>query len=376
MFKPDYTTLREKTPFTWHVNMSYYVMAELAGVTLHDLFTNYKASVKLYSKENFDKFNKFFPMHEKIKKLTPSTPPISYGHINMLGVDLAFPDGNGEVNYARSDKSLDEWISILDRPVDFSVTGMVPFYLEYRENMKKAMNIDNVNFGMAYQGPITTAYTLLDLQLYYDIYDEPEKLKVLLGKLIRSIIQFKKFYCQVNNVDYKYTPYLSDDCAALIPADMWEEFVIPYMDIFYSDVNADRRSLHSEGMVYKHLKNLETLGITRFDPSVSPQLDPVIIYNNCQVPFLWRMCSIYHDLLDRELAMDFVFASVRDGASGVFSCITELKEHNKNVVEGFIQACEIVEDMLKKGAGRADVGAMMSSRGKDIFWEKWRTQYI
>jgi hypothetical protein len=157
---------------------------------------------------------------------------------------------------------------------------------------------------------------------------------------------------------------------------MWEDFVIPYMDIFYSDVNADRRSLHSEGMVYKHLKNLETLGITRFDPSVSPQLDPVIIYNNCQVPFLWRMCSIYHDLLDRELAMDFVFASVRDGASGVFSCITELKEHNKNVVEGFIQACEIVEDMLKKGAGRADVGAMMSSRGKDIFWEKWRTQYI
>ena len=48
---------------------------------------------------------------------------------------------------------------------------------------EKAMNIDNV-FGMAYQAPITTAYTLW-IATVLDIYDEPEKLKILLGKLIR-----------------------------------------------------------------------------------------------------------------------------------------------------------------------------------------------
>ncbi len=376
MFKPDYTTLREETQFTWYVNMSYYVMAELAGVTLHDLFTNYKASVKLYSKENFDKFNKQFPMHEKLKKLNPSIPPISYGHINGLGVDLVIPEGNGEVNYARSDKSLDEWISILEKPVDYSKAGMAPFYLEYQDNLKKALNINRVGFSYSFEGPITTAYTLLDLKLYYDIYDEPEKLKLLLEKIAWSITDFKKFYAKANGIDYNQTPYMCDDCAALIPPNMWQEFVVPYMEIIYSDLNTDRRSLHSEDLVDKHLINLETLGITRFDPSVSPRLDPKIIYNNCRVPFLWRMCSIYHHLLDRELAMDFVFASVRDGAFGVFTSIQELKEHNINVVEGFIQACEIVEDMLTKGANRADIGSMMSDRGKDIFWEKWRKEYI
>lgn len=376
MFKPDYSVLRKKSEFVWYVNMSYYAMAELADVTLHDLFTNYKASLKLYSKENFDKFNKHFPMHEKLRKLNPSTPPISYGHINGLGIDLIFPEGNGEVNYKRCDKSLDDWISILDKPIDFSKAGMAPYYLEYQDNMKKAMNVDKVNFSYGYEGPITTAYTMLDLKLYYDLYDDPEKLKIFLEKLSWSITQFKRFHANVNGNDYKNTSYMCDDCATLVSADMWEEFVIPYMDIVYSDVNANRRSLHSEGMIYKHLKNLEKLGITWFDPSVSPKLDPEIIYKNCEVPFIWRMCSIYHSLLDRELAMDFVFAAVRDGASGLFTTARDLEEHNINVVEGFIQACETVQAMFAKGADRSDVGKLVSDRGKDIFWEKWRTQYI
>jgi hypothetical protein len=169
---------------------------------------------------------------------------------------------------------------------------------------------------------------------------------------------------------------MCDDCATLISADMWEEFVIPYMDIVYSDVGSQKRSLHSEGMIYKHLKNLEKLNITWFDPSVSPKLDPEIIYANCEVPFIYRMCSIYHSLLDRELAMDFVFAAVRDGASGLFTSVRDLEEHSINVVEGFIQACETVQDMFTKGADRTDVGKLVSDKGKDIFWDKWRNTYI
>ncbi len=376
MNRPDYTAIKDKSEFVWYVNMSYYTMAELAQVTLHDLFTDYKASLKLYSKENFDRFNKLFPMHEKLRKLNPSTPPISYGHINGLGVELVFPDDNGEVNYKRTDKPYKEWIDLLGKEIDFSKQGLAPYYLEYQDNMSKALGNQKVGFSYGHEGPITTAYTMLDLKLYYDLYDEPELLKEFLRRLSISITDFKKFHCKANGSEYRNTSYMCDDCAALVPADMWDEFVIPYMDVVYSDVGSNRRSLHSEGMIDKHLRNLETLGITWFDPSVSPKLDPKIISLNCRVPFIWRMCEIYHSLLDKQLAMDFVFASVRDGANGLFTTVRELSDHDISVVEGFIEACEIVDKMKKQGADNQDIGKMVSERGKSIFWDKWRNELI
>ncbi|HOD93996.1 MAG TPA: uroporphyrinogen decarboxylase family protein [Clostridia bacterium] len=376
MNKPDYTTLKDKSEFVWYVNMSYYTMAELADVTLNDLFTNYKASLKLYSKENFERFYSRFPMHDKLRKLNPATPPISYGHIDGLGVELVFPEGNGEVNYKRSDRTYAEWIKILCNEIDFSKQGLAPYYLEYKDKMSKAMDNRKIGFSYGYEGPITTAYTMMDLKLYYDLYDEPDLLKEFLRMLSISITQFKKFHCDANGSDYKNTSYMCDDCAALISADMWEDFVIPYMDIVYSDVGASKRSLHSEGMIYKHLKSLETLGITWFDPSVSPKLDPLIISKNCAVPFIWRMCEIYHSLLDKELAMDFVFSAVRDGANGLFTTVRELSDHDIAVVEGFIEACEIVETMKKQGADNHDVGKLVSKRGQAIFWDRWRNEFI
>ena len=120
------------------------------------------------------------------------------------------------------------------------------------------------------------------------------------------------------------------------------------MDIIYSDVGSDKRSLHSEGMDYKHLKHLETLGITWFDPSVSPKLNPSIVTKHCKVPFIWRMCGIYHRLLDKSLAKDFVYASVRDGASGLFTEAAYLDSYSVDVVLGFIEACETVQDLFKE----------------------------
>jgi hypothetical protein len=161
-----------------------------------------------------------------------------------------------------------------------------------------------------------------------------------------------------------------------VPPDMWEDFVIPYLEILYSDVEPGRRSLHCEDMTEKHLKHLDTLGITMYDPSVSPKLNPRIISHGCSVPFMWRMCSIYHRLLDKTLAKDFVYAAVRDGARGVFSEAVHIDKNSVEVVLSFIEACETVERMFEEGATREDIGNLMSDRGKDIFWEKWRKEYI
>ncbi len=46
----------------------------------------------------------------------PSTPSISYGHINALGIELVFPEG-GEVNYERNDMSLTELTQLLRKDI-------------------------------------------------------------------------------------------------------------------------------------------------------------------------------------------------------------------------------------------------------------------
>lgn len=376
MSRVQYESLREKTKFVWYVNSSIYALANVAGVHLHELFTDYKAAVKMYDPKNIDAYLEIYHHNPHIKRPVISTPPVSYGHLNGVGVPLVFPEGNGEVNYERTEYSLDEWIDILSRERDFSKEGMAPYFLEYRSKLMDAFPGKHVGFNYGYEGPLTEAYTMLDLNLYFSLYDQPEKLKIMLEYIAHSVIRFKKFYFQVNRLDYKNSSGMCDDCAALVPPDLWEEFVVPFMDIVYTDVGSNKRSLHSEGLVYKHLKNLETLGITWFDPSVSPKLNPLVITENCKVPFIWRMCSIYHRLLDHSLAKDFVYAAVRDGASGVFSEAVYLDKQSVDVVLGFIEACETVEYMFREGATRDDIGKLISTRGKEVFWDKWQKDYI
>lgn len=376
MNKVHYENMRENTKFVWYVNSSLYALAKLADIHLHELFTDYKAAIKMYDPKNIDAYLETYHYNPHIKRPGIATPPVSYGHLNGVGVPLVFPAGDGEVNYERTDYSLDQWIENLSRERDFSKEGMAPYFLEYREKLMEAFPGKHVGFNYGYEGPLTEAYTMLDLNLYYSLYDEPEKLKTMLEKIAYSVIRFKRFYFQVNGIDYQYASSMCDDCATLVPPELWEEFVIPFMDILYSDVGSAKRNLHSEGMIYKHLKHLETLGITRFDPSVSPKLNPLVITQNCKVPFIWRMCGIYHRLLDKSLAKDFVYAAVRDGASGVFSEAAYLDTHSVDVVIGFIEACETVQKMFEEGATREDIGKLVSKRGNDIFWDKWQKEYI
>jgi hypothetical protein len=368
--------VKEKEKFLWYVNSSVSTLAKLAEVSLYEFNTDYKAAVKMYDPKNVNAYLEIFGNNPRIRRPGISTPPVSYGHLNGVGVPLVFPEGDGEVNYERSAFSINEWIEILSRERDFSKEGKIPFFLEYREKLMEAFPGKNVGFGMTYEGPVTEAYTMLDLDLYYSLYDEPEKLKIMLEKIAYSVIRYKKFYAKVIGIEYKNLTGICDDCAALVPPDMWEDFVIPYLEILYSDVEPGRRSLHCEDMTEKHLKHLDTLGITMYDPSVSPKLNPRIISHGCSVPFMWRMCSIYHRLLDKTLAKDFVYAAVRDGARGVFSEAVHIDKNSVEVVLSFIEACETVERMFEEGATREDIGNLMSDRGKDIFWEKWRKEYI
>jgi hypothetical protein len=305
-----------------------------------------------------------------------STPSVSYGHINFLGIDLVFPEGQGEVNYKHDKKSLQEWIDILNEKTNFSeMTPEGRFFLEYRDKLAEAYPGRHVNWGMGYEGPLTTAYELRDIDFFYDIYDRPEKTKEFLEAVTKNTVEYIKFNRRVNGLPEfsRDGGAMCDDIASNIPPDKFREFVLPYWEIYYADTSAGKRHLHSEDHTYRTMKYLEEARITFFDPSISHKLNPILIRDNCRVPFGWRMGSFHFKDLSVTDVKDWVYKAVEDGAGKVFTHITKMMLDNEHVekIKAFHEAAVNAKEMFDKGASREEIGKIVTPEGRKKFWDRW-----
>ena len=302
------------------------------------------------------------------------TPPISYGHINTLGAELIFPD-EGEVNHSTLCDTLEEGIEILRKPVEFEWVGMLPFYLDYQRKLQEAFPDENVRFFFKAEGPLTTAYSLRRDGFFYDFYDNPELTKKFLKLITESIIQFNYF---LNRLSGKpevnpETGGLADDCAAMLGPELWPEFVLPYLEQYYRGITTGMRSAHIEDLSPEHLPFLEKLQLVSYDPSVSAKINPAIIRERTRVPFQWRLLDFCLPDMTSQEAADFVYQAVADGASGVFTYVSNGMCSGEAVekVYSFIRACKNVEKMLSEGVPRREIGKLVSDGGKKKFWVEW-----
>lgn len=375
MYKPDYTTARKDIGFRWYVNATYYTLLDIANLTLRDFNTNPDAGIELFRGEHRQAIKDIFGEEVGIPAI--STPSISYGHINGLGVELIFPDGNGEANYAHNKNSLDGYIEILKskRGIDFSKEGMAPFYIKYKERLGKAYPHEKVEFKYGYEGPITTAYELLDSNVFYDLYDEPEKFKEFLKYLTESIITFTRFHSEMNGQPKfkEDKAELCDDVAAMISPAMWEEFVLPYWHQYFIGITDGRRRVHCENLSAGHMYLLEKALLSNYDPGISEKLNPEIIYKNTRVPFGWRMGSFHLKNLNLTEIADWVYKAVSDGASCIFTILEKdmIDDTTVKKVQAFIKACETAEKMINEGADAESIGELVSGEGRKKFWVNW-----
>jgi len=379
MHKPDYSTLRQDSKFSWSVSSSYLALLEITGINIKEMFLNPSAGIELYRKGRPLLQERYGP---DVGLPSPISPPISYGHINTLGVELLFPEG-GEVNHGTLCATLQEGIEILRRPVDFANAGMTPFFLEYWRKMKEAFPGENVGFAFKGEGPLTTAYTLRRDEFFYDPYDKPELTKEFLRLVTDSIIQFNRFLRnKIHGVPGEIDPDgtgLADDVASMLGPDLWPEFVMPYLEQYFRGLTTGKRSAHIEDLRPEQLRFLEQLQLTRYDPSVSPKLNPKIIRDKTRVPFLWRLCNFHYPSLTAQETADFVFQATADGASGVFTsvCHGMCDEATAKKVHSFIAACKTVDKMLnKEGASREDIRELVSTAGRKKFWDNWPTKTV
>jgi len=372
MYQADYNTLRQETKFSWNVSASYLALLEITGIKIKEMFLNSEAGIALYKTGRPLIRDMFGP---EILLPAPMTPPISYGHINTLGAELLFPD-DGEVNHGTLCNSIEEGIEILQKPVDFTKTGMFPFYLEYREKMQQAFSAEKVGFAYMGEGPLTTAYLLRRDEFFYDPYDNPALTKEFLKLITDSIIKFDYFILreidglpEVNNE----MAWLADDCAAMFSPDLWPEFVMPYVEQYFNAMTTGKRCMHIEDLRTDQLHFLEKLQLVSYDPSVSPQINPRIISETIRVPFKWRLCNFHYPELSVQEVADFVYQAIADGASGISTSVCHGMCNDESVekVHSFIAACQEVERMFSRGASREEIRKMVSESGRNKFWNNW-----
>jgi hypothetical protein len=344
---------RASFPFTWYASCGMTTYAALAGVRLDRLFLDADAIVQAYTIGE--------PLARalfgaEVQYGDPAWAGISYGHVNCLGSPLRFPY-DSEVAHAPIYDSLAEGIRALQRPVDWANAGMMPFYLDLWEKLKRAFPERGIPFGgFGLEGPITTAWELRGHGFFMDLYDDPQRYLDFLHLVTESIVQYHDFICQVNDLPTfsEAGGSLYDDISSLLGPGLWPRFVLPFHEHFFVAQTSGRRHAHIENLTPNHLRYLDDLGLDSFDPSVSPRLRPVDLRDRCQVPFLWRINAMQIRDFSRDQVRRFVFESVGQGASGVFLVIssTMLQPAEVEKVKVFIDAAKQVEALLAEGRPR------------------------
>ncbi len=369
--RPDYEKAREEREFDWFVAGTQGAMRELAAIPIREFNLAPDACIEAYRRGRPALREMFGP---DVSMPDLCTPAISYGHANALGSSLIFPD-DGEVGHTHPFESLEEAIAALREPVEFASVGMTSFYLEFQREMQRVFPEERVGWGFGYEGPLTTAYEMRGEGFFLDIYDQPEQAREFLCLLTKSIVGFHAFHARQNGEPplHPETGGMADDVASMIPPALWDDLVIPYWEQYYEGLTTGRRIAHVEDLRPVQLPYLETIGLSFFDPSISPQLNPPLVTRHCRVPYTWRLGSIHYPLLSEQDIRDFVFRSVADGASRVHSHVSEGMCNDEGVrkVQAFIDAAKEVDRLLDAGANRSEIESLVSESGRNKFWDHW-----
>ena len=371
--RPDYGALRAEAGFSWFIGSTIYALLAVTGVPIGRAYNlEPEIAIDVY-RRGLPLFRRLFPDADAVPDPAIHTPAISYGHVNCLGSELLFPEV-GEVGHTHIYGSLDEGIRALEQPVDWLESGMFPHYIAFRRTLQDAFPGHDIGLSFSYEGPLTTAWELRGDGIFYDLMDDVPRTQAFLTLVTESALDFSRARCRALDIPpVGATGHMCDDIASMVPADRFDELVLPFWHQYYEGMTTGRRRAHVEDLRADQLKHLEAAGLTYFDPSISPKLTPPIVRDRCRVPFGWRLGGFHYTSLDCAAVRDWVFQAVADGAAVFFTHIdgTMCEPHNVPKVHAFIEAAKEAERMLAEGASRDAVGRLVSERGRKRFWDHW-----
>ncbi|MCL2517431.1 MAG: hypothetical protein FWF15_02595 [Oscillospiraceae bacterium] len=323
------------------------IVPYLGGITMKEFYTDYKKCAeawKIAAKALKDYYGDLFPIPR------PSGAPLSYGHLVSIGAPIFYPE-DGEPNVKPFADSTDEAIEILSGSKDFSDNPLFQHYMDMSKYFADEFYDGRFYFlGAGAQGPLTSAVLMRGLDFLFDIYDEPEKSKDFLYLMTNSIIGYQKFCRRINGEpEITNGGGMTDDFASLIPPDMWDEFVIPYINQEFEGLsNGAYRYMHIENLTPKHLKHLKTLKLNHYQPTVSAALTIENIKENTDIPFDWTLPSyVLTEMTEMEIE-DWIDSTVHAGITSIHTeiCAFTAKQNKLDKAFAFLKGFEKYEVKL------------------------------
>ena len=258
------------------------LIAEVGGVTLHQLHFDAEAIVRAYEK--------FKSVAERLG-IEPPKPHLAgfcYPHIASLGVKFEFPE-DSEPSPSPLISSPED-IDKLKEPDDYLSAPIIQKKLAALKELKKLFPEARNSIGHLYEGPVTTAVLIMGKDFLMLPYDDPEKAHKLLTFCVESALHYANRISEYFNQPIQPGPKgIPDDFAGMFSPPVFKEFIVPYWDKIYRGLSATERSLHSELLRVEHLPFLKELKIKTFDPSADQYLTGEILSKHCPCEFTLRI---------------------------------------------------------------------------------------
>ncbi|MCI4439451.1 hypothetical protein JHC27_06365 [archaeon] len=304
----------------------------LSGTKIRDFFLDPKSCAYAY-REGRKKIREIFGPEISLPCVSPAH--FSYGHLACLGADIDFPE-NGEPVPKVLYKSIEEAIESLKRGVNFRENKLFKHYYMIYEYLKGEFGEEARFEGFGWEGPLTSAILLRGSGFFLDLKKNPNRVREYLELLTESIVEFVYFIREING-EPRVNPTstgLCDDMASYLNPILWEEFVLPYWEIYYSSLTSGKRSLHCENLTPEHLDCLKKAKVSHFDPSISSKtrrLTASIVREKLgEIPFSWRLPSFELVGMSSEDVKKWVINAFKDGASEVYLVVEPILCDEKN----------------------------------------------
>lgn len=344
---------RKDVPFTSGAACTMAAYTTLAKVRFDRTFLDFDAIVEAYTKGRPLAEELFGP---EVWMGGPAWAGNSYGHINAVGSKLIFPE-DSEVAHTPIYGSFREGIRELKKEIDFSKQGLFPAYLALWERLRRRFPEEKIGFsGFKAEGPITTAWALRGHDFFADLLENPEEAVEYLQAVLESVVRYNKMIRRING-EPEFSESgagLADDVAAMVAPGRWPEFVMPILEQYFTAQTSGKRTAHIEDLSPSHLKYLDELKLSSFDPSVSPKLTPELVRDGCCVPFTWRLNSTHYVDRSPEQVARWVFESVAGGAASVTTVVARemCDAVHAEKVRAFVRAGKRVKSLLDQGCLR------------------------